>query len=461
MKKEEKHPIIENKKHKGRIYSIKEGIFASAQGALGGQYISPFAIAINASNSLVALFASISGLLGPLSQLITPKLLKNSTRKKVVTKAVLTEALMWLPLIAIAFLFYYGFIKEVLPLVLLIFFSISIVAFNIGQPAWFSWVGDIVDEKYRGRWFAKRNLITGFVLAFLSIISAFVLDFFHKKGFLMFGFILLFFFAFLSRMSSYVYLKKQYEPELKRKKSKEFSFFSFIKELSKNNFGKFSLFRTFLSFAASISSPLIAVYLLRTLNFTYINYVIVTMAGTIFSLFVLELWGKFSDKYGDYRTMLISSIFIPAIPVLWILSPSKIYMILVPAFIGGVAWAGFNLSSTNFIYDNVSSEKRSTKVAYFNLLNGIGIFFGAGLGAYLIKVLHTTSLKPIIWIFILGSILRAIVILIGITKIKEIRKTKKFDSKEALKRMLLKEAKPTLSEEAHAIISIPKYLKVS
>jgi len=35
------------KKHEGRRYSIKEGIFAHSKLAFGDYYVSPFAIAIN------------------------------------------------------------------------------------------------------------------------------------------------------------------------------------------------------------------------------------------------------------------------------------------------------------------------------------------------------------------------------------------------------------------------------
>jgi MFS family permease len=276
----------------------------------------------------------------------------------------------------------------------------------------------------------------------------------------MFGFAILFFLAFIFRMLAYGAIKTQYEPKLLRTKKKASSFFKFVIDAPKTNFGRFAIFKALLTFTASISAPLLAVYLLRHLEFSYTTYMIVTMAGTLFSLFVIELWGKFSDKYGNYRTLILTSIAIPTIPILWILIPSPIYMILVPALIGGIAWAGFNLSATNFFYDNVTAEKRSTKISYYNLLNGIGIFLGASLGAFLIGVIKTSFIEPIILIFIIGSILRMIVVFIFLPKIKEIRKTKKFDSKRVLKHIIFKEAKPTISEEVHEIMSIKKYLEV-
>ena len=330
----------------------------------------------------------------------------------------------------------------------------------MGIPAWYSWIGDIVDDRHRGRWFAKRNLLLGFVTVVLAISASFFLDYLKSKELAMFGFATLFFLALIFRILSYKAIRKQYEPELKRKKKKESSFFKFVKNTPKTNFGKFTIFRASFALVASISGPFLAVYLLRYLEFSYPTYMIVIMSSTIFSLFVIELWGKFADKYGNYRTLLLTSIITPTVPILWILVPSPIYMILVPAVISGVGWAGFNLAATNFFYDNISAEKRSREISYYNLLIGIGIFLGASLGALLIKILNTTWIEPIILIFIIGSILRMTVVFIFLPKIKEVRKTQKFNSKRVLKHMLLKEAKPTISEEVHEIMSIRKYLEV-
>ncbi len=461
MVKEKKETVkVKELKHQSRKHSIKEGIFASIKGAFGDYYVSPFAIAINASNSLVALFGAITGLLGPISQLFGSKLIEKYSRKKITLKFIFLEALAWLPFIIIALLFYRGIWIEALPFLLLFSFALYSVMSNIVKPAWFSWAGDIVNAKQRGRWFAKRHLIMGFVLVIVTILASIFLDYFTKQGWIMAGFMILFGLAFLARITCWKITKKQYEPKIKLKKGYYFSFFEFIINAPKNNFGKFTIFRSFIAFAASISSPLLAVYLLRNLGFNYTLYMGITLAGTFFSLIIMDLWGKFADKYGNYKAIVISCIIIPLIPILWILAPSPTYLIFVPALLGGVAWAGFNLSASNFIYDNVSQQKRGLVVSYYNLLIGIGIFLGAGLGAFLIKFLKTSFIEPIILIFILGSVIRIFVILIGLPRIKEVRRTAKFSASRAFKNIIIKEAKPTLHEEVHEIISIKEYLHI-
>lgn len=83
MKKEDKL------KEQSRNYSIKDGIFATIKDSISGNFIAPFAIAINSSNAMIAMLSSIPGLLGPISQWQSSDLVENHTRKKIVLTSVL------------------------------------------------------------------------------------------------------------------------------------------------------------------------------------------------------------------------------------------------------------------------------------------------------------------------------------------------------------------------------------
>lgn len=460
MKKGEKKesPKIKELKHKARRKSIKEGMFAVGETSFGTSYIAPFAIALQASNSLISMFSAVSGLLGPLSQIFSSKLIEKYSRKKIILKSVLFESLVWLPIALIAILAMKNILTETLPLFLLILYALFIIIANISAPAWFSWMGDIVDDAYRGRWFSKRNLFTGLSSAVLALIASFILTYFENNNQKLIGFAILFTCAFLFKITSWHNFKKQYEPKIELKKNHDFSFMNFLSSAPKTNFGKFTIFRFFYAFACSISAPLLVVYLLKHLNLGYIAYIIIIYSGTLFSLFVIQLWGKLADTYGNYRVLVITSIITPLSPLLWILHPSPIYMIFVPSLIGGISWAGFNLCVGNFIYDNVSAQKRGKAVSYYNMLIGIGTFLGASVGAILIKTLPQFYFEPIILIFLIGTFVRMIVVFFGITKFKEIKTKKKFHGTKALKNIIFKEAGQTLNEEAHEIMSIKKYL---
>jgi len=444
-KKEKEH--LQELKREARKYSIKDGIFSTIKDAVSGNYISPFAIAMNASNSLIAMISSMQGLIGPMSQWKTSRLIEKYPRKNIVLTSVFFEIFTWLPLILIALLFYFNIITNSLPILLIIFFAFYVITANAGTPAWFSWVGDIIDEEHRGRWFAKRTFIFSIISIICTVLSAFLLDYFKKINQIMIGFIILFSIAMLSRTISRYYLKKQYEPQIKIEKRSYFSLWKFIKKAPFNNFGRFTIFRALLNFSMMIAGPFFTIYMLRGLNFSYITWMTIVISGTVFSLIFIKAWGKFSDKYGNYEVFKITIILVALCPITWIFHTSPIYLILVPQLLSGIGWGGFNLAASNYIFDCVTPQKRALAVSYHELLNGIGTFAGATTGAILITKLSFMSINPIFLIFIISGIARLAVGIIMIPKIKEVRECKEFDNLNFIKKIFFRFNKHTHSHE--------------
>lgn len=426
---------IKKLKKESLDYSINEGFFATIKDSVVNNYISPFAIAINSSNSLIAMLSSIPGLLGPISQWQSSRLIEKYSRKKIVLISVFFEILVWIPLIMLSLLYYQGIITNFLPMFLLIFFSIYVITANAGAPAWFSWMGDLVEEEKRGRWFAKRNFVFSIVTLVSAIVGAIFLDFLKRNNLSIIGFAILFLIAMISRIISRNYLKKQYEPKLKIEEGYYFSFPKFIRKAPFNNFGRFSIFRALLNCMVMIASPFFAVYMLKDLNFNYLIFMTVVMSQTFFMFVTIKFWGNFSDKYGNYETLRITSLFLGFIPILWIFSKNPVYLVLIPQLISGIAWGGFNLASSNYVFDCVTPQKRSLVFSYYELLNGIGIFIGAGIGAVLIENLTINFMNKILFIFIISGILRIFVALIMLPKIKEVKNKKEFDSQKTIKHL--------------------------
>ena len=456
MVKEKEKLSVKELKHRTRRLSIKEGIFWTFRQAFGDHYIAPFAIAIGSSNPMVALINTMWNM-SFVTQVFGIKILNKFSRKKIITTSVFINSIGFLLMALIGFFYLKNLYTEILPLLIFIDLIIIVGAAGIGHPAWFSWMGEVVDQKYRGRWWAKRSTILTFMSIVLTIIASFLLEFFKKNSLEIVGFILFFMVAFLTRAYCVRILNKHYEP--KSKKQKAFKIRIFFKNLRKTNFGKFIIFRGLFSMSMGITSPLIAIYLLRNLGFNYPTYIIIALAGMIFSIFTLNLWGKLADKYGNYRIIAIATMFIPLTPILWILSSSKLYLFLIPGIIGGISWYGFTLASTNFVYDNNSKGKRAQAIAMMNLSIGIGVVIGGLILAGLLKFLNTSWIEPIILIFVIGAIARMITVFFFIPKLREIKHKQKFKGFKELEHIVIKELKPTLIEDAHEIVSIKNYIK--
>ena len=418
----EKGKKLEHLKEKARKISIKEGAFANIAGGFGSSYITPFALALQATNVQIGFLTSFSNLISPLGQLLGSRLMESYSRKKLVVWFVFLQALMWLPIAALGYLFYKGIFQEYLPIALIALFGILVAFGGIAHPSWFSWMGDIVDEKKRGKYFGKRNGIGGFFSLISALLAAFLLDLFKTGGFVLIGFGILFAVAFTARMISSFLFTKQFSPKFKLKKGYYFSFWNFIKTF--DNFGKFAFYRAFFYFAIMIAGPFYAVYMLEELNFSYITFTIVTMSVMVFYLIFLPFVGKFSDRFGNVKLFYLEAFLAVLYPISWMFFKHPLALIFVPQLIGGIMTAAGVIGANNFVYDSVSRQHIPICSAYKNLLLGKGIFLGAILGGFLTKVAPSSFSSVFFFVFFVSAIARVIVPLVFLPFIKEERRVK-------------------------------------
>ncbi len=444
MREEEDKKISESElKEKSKKLSIIEGSFANLSEGFGTGYVTPYALAIGANNMIIGLLSSLPSLMGNLSQMFTFKLIEKYPRKKIVSVGALLQAIMWL-LMLLAGLFFFVFrVNSIVPpLLLFLIYTILVSSGVIVNPIWNSWMKDLV-QKDSGKYFGTRNRITGSVALVTMLIGGFILDYFkHTKIF--FGFIILFSVSSISKLISVYFLTKKYEPEFKLQKGYYFTFWQFVKKAPKSNFGRFAIAVSFISFATAIASPFFSVYMLKDLNFTYTEWIITLVASSFSTLIFVALWGKFADRYGNLIVIKISGFLIPFIPILWIIFTKSItdhsHLLIVLIFVqifSGIVWAGFNLTSSNFIYDAVTRERMALCVAYFNIFNSIGVFIGAILGGILSSMnISIIGLRFIPLVMLISGVLRMIVYLLMIPRIKEVREVDKFGIKEAKEKLM-------------------------
>jgi len=438
------HPIISKKIKKTLNSSITEGSLASIMNGSGVSYFSPFLLALNATSSQVGFLNSLTSLLPSIAQLKTSRLVEKFSRKKVLFYSTLLQSLVFIPLIILGLFFskihYSVWIAISLICLVYIFGSIA-------HPSWFSWMGSLVPENKRGAYFSKRNRIAGFFGLVSMLAGALILDKFSKLGFVLIGFGILFFIAFLARFTTSFLFLKHYEPRLKIKKRDYFSLWQFLKNGRKTPFGRFTIFTSLIRIATNIAAPFFAVYMLRDLGFSYSLFMAITVSATIFNLISLPLFGKFSDRFGNILLLKVSSFCFALVPILWIFSQNPYYLIFVPQLINGLAWAGFGLATNNYIYDSIKQGKRSFGIAYFNFLVGIGLFVGAGIGS-LIALLEINFMNKFLFIFLISGTL-IIIALISMRKyLREVRSVKEFS-----KQFIIKELNPAvgITKEFHRL----------
>ncbi len=419
MKKE----LNDKERERNMSLGIKEGGAVTVTTIITETYMTPFALVLGGNSMHIGFLNSFSGLLFPLSQLYGSKMMDKWERKKLMIFSASWQALVLLPILILSILAIYN-IGAWFPNFLIIFYSLYIVFGALAGLTWFSLMGDVVPPEKRGRYFGKRNAILGGIGILVTLLGAFLLDFFKTEGKVLIGFSILFFIAIIARWVSVFILKKHRDADRKKKKRHK-GILNFFKSMHKTNYGKFVIYVTFLNFSAMIASPFFSVYMLQELKLSYTWFTIINLSQAVSIMIFMLVWGKFADKYGNKKTLMIGSILIPLLPLLWIFNQNPFYL-LIPMFLGGVGWAAFNLASINFIYDSVESDKRAAYLAYMNLIAGVGVFLGAGIGGVIIEYLPIKFMNIFLFVFLISGILRILSAVIMMPLIKEVRKVEKF-----------------------------------
>lgn len=442
-------------KEKTKKLSIVEGSFYGVHDGLGIKYIAPFALAIGKNNpyisAFIAILYSVPSLIGNFSQLLTNRIINKYKRKNILTFFVILQSITWFGILASGLLFSNGVNSNFSLILLVIFYTLLVSFSSFVSPVWASLIRDIVDYK-RVSYFSKRNITSGFISLVCSLIAGIFLD---KSGFdnVFISFSILFLFAFIFRFLSGISFIYHYEPKFNFDKSKYFSFIDFVKKYRKSNFVKFTFFISLFILAVSLSSPFFVVYMLNDLGFNYITWTIISVMGSLSSLFFMPFWGDFIDEYGSLKTLKITGILASIVPLLWMFSyymnPAGIniviFLIILEIF-AGCMWAGFNLSYSNFIYDAVTLEKMHLCSAYFNIIYAIGIFVGSAIGSVILSFkIKLFFVAPIFFIFFISGIFRLLVYLIMIPKINEVRDVKNISVEKVFSKLFRYNLRPFMS----------------
>jgi len=434
----------QDKVQKALKTSIKEGVAYSIMEGMGLRYITPYALLLGASNKIIGFLTSIPQIASAIIQLFSLRILGGKvSRKKLSFWGALLQAIFWLPIISLEF-FYFVLNKRgpMIPIALIGFYTILVAAGSIFAPAWSSWMKDLVDEKTRGSYFGKRNRIVGFASLSSMVVAGYLLDVFKKINAYS-GFLLIFSIAMISRFISAFLLKQQHEPPFKSHKSYYFTLWEFIRIMPQSNFGRFTAFVNLFTFSVSIASPFFAVYMLKYLKLSYLQFTLVNFASSIASLLSMPLWGKLGDRYGNLKIVKTTSSLIPLVPAMWALttfvkSNFVFFILLLIELYSGFLWAGYNLSSSNFVYDAVTRQKLPICVTYYNILNAVMTFIGATIGGFLASynILRNISAGNIIQVFIISAIFRFLSAIIILPHVKEVKKVEMLELKK-VRQMLL------------------------
>jgi MFS family permease len=407
--------------------SMNDGVSHAVMLGAGETYLGPFGIALQATTLQVGILGTLPQLFGAVMQWASAISMDRFTnRRRVIVAGAMSQGLLWLPIALLPFLFGSGetTVWLLIGLVLLYHGTNGAVV-----PVWNSLIGDLVPPNVRGRFFGTRNRFCG-MSTFIALIAAgAMLQIFSAQGGAAWGYLVIFLAALGARLNSVRWLARYANPPFRLSPEQVFTFRQFLRRSPHSNFAKFVFFVGAVNFGVSFSGPYFALYMLRDLGFSYLQFTLVIAVATMAQFLTFRYWGGLTDRFGNKKILNVCGWGIGIVPMLWLISTQLPYLMAIQAY-AGLVWAGFSLSAANFLFDAVTPAKRARCVAYQSLINGICIFAGSMCGGFVAgQIPATMFVGPLTWtpvsalpvIFLLSSLARFVSTGFFLKKFKEVR----------------------------------------
>ncbi|NJN52683.1 MAG: MFS transporter [Gammaproteobacteria bacterium] len=307
---------------------------------------------------------------------------------------------------------------------------------NLGSPQWGSLMGDLVPESRRGRFFAWRTRLAS-IASFSALIGAgFALQGFDALGITYWGFVAIFGVAAMARLASAFHLSKMIDPPGHVAALEMPWHRDLWHGMRSTGLFRFSVFFASMQFAVAIASPFFTLYMLRDLGFSYLEFMINSAVTVCVQFLTLNRWGRLSDLFGNRLILITTGSIIPFLPSLWMISTDYYYLLVVQA-VSGLAWAGFSLSASNFVFDLTPPAQRATLMAAHSVIAATAVFLGATLGGLLGTQLpreivvageHFDWLSALYGVFALSTMARLAVSAYFLPRLEEVRKVRRMSA---------------------------------
>jgi MFS family permease len=372
---------------------------------IGETYLPAFVLALSASHIASGLVQTLPLLAGGVLGLAAPWLLRRwrSFRRSVVS-CIAVQALVFLPLTAAALC--RGF-----PVMLV--FALAAVYWGSGMaasPVWNAWVGTLLPERIRARYFARRSLFcqAGVLAGFLAggaALEASGPD--HRR---LESFALLFLVAAAARSASVWCLSRQGDPlppaDAPSGSPPAMRFRQLTGALVRYGNGRTLVYLLAAQAAVQIAGPYFTPYMLEELRLSYFAYATLISIAYLARMLCLPALGRLADRWGAERLLWWGGLAIVPVSGLWLVSNDYAYLVGVQ-MLSGAAWAAFELGTLLVFFEAIPGPDRVAVLTSFNLFNAAAMAAGSMLGGGALWWFGSTR-TTYLALFFVSSVARAL-----------------------------------------------------
>lgn len=321
--------------------SVAEGVLAEVVGALAGPTVlTAWALHVGCS----ALEVGLVGVLPSLAQAVQlPAAWVTSAfaRRRVAIAAVAASREVLLPLAVLPLL---GLPRGAERAVLLAVAAASSVLAVAGNNAWTAWMGELVPERIRGRYFGRRTAIAvlGGTLAALGAGRA--LDLAGARGATDAALALLAAGACAAGVATTALMARQHDvPEPPAARPRLADALAPARDPRARGY---LVYQVAWNAAVWVGGGYFAFHLLHDVG---VPFTLLALHGAVVASLRIAsapVWGRVIDRAGGRPVLAACSLALSALPLAWIaVAPGRLWPLAIDATVGGVAWGGHQLAS--------------------------------------------------------------------------------------------------------------------
>ena len=330
----------------------------------GGMFLVGFAIDLGADNVLLGAMSAVPQVFVVFQFLSAWWVQRGASRKKLSLTFALITPLCWSCIAAMPF---FAPVMGVTARMTVLIGVIALVTLSaqLAMNARASWLGELIPEARRGRFFGYCSLFGGIIAAGFAIVEGGFLDFIRSKG--LFAFTALFFFGAIFGLISAALLLPQPDCPLPGGHRKV-AFRSHLRAAIRNRpFVLLAVTSAVISMN-NIAGPFYNAYCLRDVGLSFLGLGLLNSVATAAALLSAPFWGKLADRFGCRPVLVVGLLAISPLSAIWLFvppgAPHRAYLLLPwTHFLAGLCSAAITVSLASLIYRLSNPEGRAVQLA--------------------------------------------------------------------------------------------------
>ena len=332
-----------------------------------GAYLAKLTTTIGISDGMTAILSSIASLAG-MFQIVSIFL----AHRTPVKRWVLPVTFVTQSLVSTLYLIPFLGIGAIAPFVFFVIILMSKAAVNVVAPAKSNWFLSLVDDRSRGNFQAKINIVSlagGIVFTFLASLT---IDNFEAKGDLNGAFLVLTVVICILAVLQIACLIVAREKPVDKVKGE--SPFKAIRSLCKNKiYVRILIFNAIWALASNITTPFLSTYQIKELGFSMTFISTVGIVISLLQMFVVYFFGRYSMRHSYASILRIAYVFaLVAFGFVILSTPSNGHvMFTIYRFVNLFFGSASAVSSTSLLFMVVPESERTSALAFNTIVVGL------------------------------------------------------------------------------------------